>query len=326
MSKPSSHPHPDLVSHRSVGHQPSGQRRLAQRQSGHQSARHRPGFRDLAGGPVRVAFFGSYAWSVDYLAALHASPRTDVVLVVTRHDDFGSGGERTFATPVTEWCEAQASGIAVFKPRSLKGDDALAVIGAARPDVVVSAGYSLLLPEDLYGGVAQAGINVHPSLLPQYRGADPVRRAILDGVAETGVSLHLLTQAFDEGPLLWQHRIGIDPAWNAGDVLREAGRIAAPALPDVVHGFVSGRLEPFDQQGEATLAPALEGAEVEVGRTHPVETARRLYRALAPYRFPLWVDGGRRAAIVEMDSVADARCETLTFADGEVRCRLEDVR
>lgn len=301
MSNPSAHPRSDLTGHR-------------------------PGFRDLEGGPVRVVFFGSYAWSVDYLAALHASPLIDVVLVVTRHDDLDTGGERTFVTPVTVWCEAHALGIPVFKPRSLKSGDVLAAIGAVRPDVVVSAGYSLLLPEDLYRGVAQAGINVHPSLLPQYRGADPVRRAILDGVAETGVSLHLLTQAFDEGPLLWQHRIGTDPAWNAGDVLREAGRIAAPALPNVVHGFVSGCLEPFDQQGEASLAPALEGAELEVGRTHLMEAVRRLHRSLAPYRFPLWVDGGRRAAIVEMDSAVDARCEMLTFADGEVRCRLEDVR
>lgn len=311
MSNPSSHPRPDFARHRPIGHQ---------------LAEHRPGFCGLAGDPVRVVFFGSYAWSVDYLAALHASPLIDVGLVVTRHDDLGTGGERTFATPVAVWCEAQAPGIPVFKPRSLKGGDSLAAIGAVCPDVVVSAGYSLLLPEDLYRGVAQAGINVHPSLLPQYRGADPVRRAILDGVAETGVSMHLLTQAFDEGPLLWQCRVGIGPAWDAGDVLREAGRIAAPALPDVVHGFVSGCLEPFGQQGEASLAPALEGAEVEVGRTHPVETVRRLYRALAPFRFPLWVDGGRRAAIVEMDCVAGARCETLAFANGEVRCRMEDVR
>lgn len=279
--------------------------------------------------PVRVAFFGSYAWSVDYLAALHASPLVEVVVVVTRHDDHDAAGARTFATPVTEWCEASAPAVPLRKPRSLKDEGERASLAAHGPEIVVSAGYSLLLPEALYRGVARAGINVHPSLLPRYRGADPVRRALLDGAGETGVSLHLLTEAFDAGPLLWQRAVTLDPAWNAGDVLHALAREACPVLPQVVWDFASGRLEPFAQSGQPTYAPALEGRETELRGSDSVDRARRLFRALAPYRHPVWVDGVRRAEIVEMGcepGATGAGCETLVFADGELCCRLEDGR
>lgn len=192
--------------------------------------------------------------------------RHEVVALLTRPDRPAGRGRKLSAPPAK--IVAERLGIPVLQPEQAEHPDA---------EVIVVAAYGLLIPPALLG--RGLWLNVHPSLLPRWRGAAPVERAILAGDAETGVTIHETVEALDAGPVAAMRAFPIGHEDDAGTVYARAGELAVELLDEVLSGEPS--FEP--QQGEATYAEKLTAADRQIDPDEPPEAQLRRIRALSPH-------------------------------------------
>jgi methionyl-tRNA formyltransferase len=229
---------------------------------------------------MRVAFLGNDRWSVPSLEAL-ASSRHDVALVVTRDPRPAGRGREPTPTPVAE--AARHLGLAVLETPTVKQGEGLDALQRVEPDVLVVVAYGEILPAEVLSLPRIAPVNVHFSLLPRLRGADPVRRAILDGVPVTGVTTMRMDEGLDTGPILLQEEqvvVDEDDAGTLGDRLaRQGGELLVRTL-DVLE---EGRMEERPQDdAEATHAPKLRSEDEWIDWSEPADRVWRRIRALGP--------------------------------------------
>jgi methionyl-tRNA formyltransferase len=195
--------------------------------------------------------------------------RNEITSLLTRPDAPKGRGRKTGAPPAKE--AAERLGIRVLQPPRLEpGLD----LGA---DVVVIAAYGLLIPEDVLA--ERLWLNVHPSLLPRWRGAAPVERAIMAGDAETGVTIHQTVKELDAGPIAAQRAFAIAPADDAGAVYAKAAALAADLLDDVLP---DPRFTPQPDEG-VTYADKITAADRELDWRLPPEELLNRIRALSPH-------------------------------------------
>jgi methionyl-tRNA formyltransferase len=259
-------------------------------------------------GPVAVAATARFGADVlERLAATH-----DIAYLLTRPDRPRGRGRRTGPPPAKE--TAERLGIPVRQPARL--DDSF---DPEAPTVVVVA-YGALIPADILDRALW--LNVHPSLLPRWRGAAPVERAIMAGDRETGVTIHRTTAALDAGPLAAQRAFAIEPDDDAGAVYAKAAPIAADLVEEVLR---APRFTPQPREG-VTYAEKLTAADRELDWTRPAEELERQVRALSPHigaRAEL--DG--RPVIVWRARVVDGRLQPLEVQpEGRRRMSYEDFR
>ncbi len=229
-----------------------------------------------------MIFLGTPAFAVpslDALWRLQQGGAISVVGVVTQPDRPGNRG-RVGAGPVK--VRGQSLGLLILQPAKL-GREAIDEITSLRPDVLVWAAYGNLIPRALIDAAKKRAVNVHASLLPRWRGAAPVARAILEGDRETGVTLMEGTPELDAGPILVQERTAIDPTETAGELTARlaemGGRLLERELPRYLNGDVRGR--PQDPQ-RATIAPKLVTADGLIDWTRPADEIARRIRGASP--------------------------------------------
>ena len=218
---------------------------------------------------MRVGVAATAPFGADVLERL--AGRHDVAFVLTRPDRPRGRGRRVGAPAAKE--VAERLGIEVRQPERL--DEWIDVGGV---DATVVAAYGALIPEMLLGRTLW--LNVHPSLLPRWRGAAPVERAIMAGDAETGVTIHRTTAALDAGPIAAQERFAIPPEDEAGAVYSKAGELAAQLLDQVLGG--EPVFKPQPEEG-ATYAERLSAADRELDWSRPPEESLNRIRALSPH-------------------------------------------
>jgi methionyl-tRNA formyltransferase len=194
--------------------------------------------------------------------------RHEIELLVTRPDRPRGRGRRIGAPPAKE--AAERLGIPVAQPERL-----LEVPGSA--EVIVVCAYGVLVPAPLL--VDRLWLNVHPSLLPRWRGAAPVERAIMAGDVETGVTIHRTTADLDAGPIAGQRSFPIGPEDDAGIVYAQAARVAVELLDDVLP---QPRFRPQPEEG-ATYAEKIGPADRELHWSWPAEKTVNRVRALSPH-------------------------------------------
>ena len=178
---------------------------------------------------------------------------------------------------------AQDAGIKVLQPRSVADPSFQGVLGALRPEVCIVVAYGKILPRTLLEVPALGFVNVHFSLLPAYRGAAPVQRALMDGATETGVSIMLLTEGMDEGPVIAIRKVTVsitDTSASLGDRLAaEGGDLLVPVLLDYASGAVVPRPQ---EEAAATYAPKIGEEETRIDWHQPPHVIHNLVRALEP--------------------------------------------
>jgi len=204
-------------------------------------------------------------------------------------------------------------GLELFQPATLKDDDALARLGAVRPQVLVVAAYGLLLPPRALEAAPLGALNIHASLLPRWRGAAPIQRALLAGDRETGITVMQMDAGLDTGAILSQHPLAIaadDDARSLHDRLAATGAQAiVAALADLAAGRVQPRPQPADG---VTYAQKISKDEAELDWSRPcVEIERRL-RALRP------APGARTQLRGEAIKLWRARCAAGSGLPGSV--------
>jgi len=231
---------------------------------------------------LRVVFAGTPEFSVPCLEACRASG-AEVVAVYTQPDRPAGRGRKLTPSPVKQ--AALAAGIPVEQPESLKSQEARDALAAYRPDLMVVVAYGLILPRKVLALPRLGCWNVHASLLPRWRGAAPIQRAILAGDAESGVDLMQMEAGLDTGPVLLERRTPIDRADTGGSLHDRLSALGADVLAEGLRRAMAGEtLAPTPQPEEGvTYAHKLDKAEAKLDFQRDAPALERQVRAFDPW-------------------------------------------
>ena len=270
---------------------------------------------------MRVVFMGTPDFAVPCLEHLVLNGH-EVVAVYTQTDKPAGRGRAPVSSAVKK--AAQALKIPVLQPASLKGADVVEQLAGFRPDVIVVAAYGQILPQQVLDIPRHGCINIHPSLLPKYRGASPVAAAILAGDEFAGVSIMLMDRGLDTGPILSRAMISISVQDTTESVTAKLSQVAARMLQDTLVGWVRGEIVPQPQnEAEATYSPQISKEDGEIDWSLPAIEIWRRVRAYYPWPgcYTRWQ--GKQLKIIEAvplpaeKTIEAGRAVALTPAEGK---------
>lgn len=278
--------------------------------------------------PLRVLMMGTPEFAVPVLESL-LQAGYQVVGVFTQPDK--PVGRRRVLTPPSLKVAAQKWGLPVFQPASLRQEAALQEVRELRPDLAVTAAYGQLLPQRFLDIPTYGCLNVHGSLLPRWRGAAPIQRALMVGDKETGITIMKTVLALDAGPVLGNVTVEIasdDTYDTLHDKLAQAG---SRLLVNLIPNYVSGQLEPKAQEeAGVTYAERILRADELIDFSQSVQTVYNHLRALTPapggtasfqgQPMKLWSDGPSSLGSGEAGQIGEAKI----VANGETMVRCAD--
>ena len=231
--------------------------------------------------PFRIAFFGTPAFAVPTLESLLASDHR-VPVVVTQPDRPRGRGQKVVPGPVKAL--AAARGLTILQPEKLVQDALAPELQALDLDLGVVAAYGKILPEWLIALPRLGMINVHASLLPRYRGASPIHRAVMNGDSETGVTIMRVVKALDAGAMLSGVRLPIDPDETSEELEKRLAVAGARLLVETVDDMERGRVvETPQDDGLSTYAPRLRKEEGLIDWSRPASAIHNQVRGLHPW-------------------------------------------
>jgi len=230
---------------------------------------------------MRVVFMGTPDFSVPTLTEIISSGH-EVVAVYTRAPKPAGRGQAERRTPVHE--TAEAFGIPVFTPRSLKGEAEQAQFASLDADVAVVVAYGLLLPKAILEAPAYGCLNLHGSLLPRWRGAAPIQRAIMAGDEKTGIVVMQMDEGLDTGAMGPTEIIPIGPDMTAGELHDQMKLVGADLMGRALAALERGSLDftPQPESGE-TYAAKIDKAEARIDFSRPAAEVHNLIRGLSPF-------------------------------------------
>ena len=297
----------------------------------------------MVGPPLRIVFFGTPDFALPTLDAILRSGHT-VVGVVTQPDRPRGRGQKTRVAPVK--ARALDADLPVLQPERLRDAGFMKALAELDADLGVVAAYGKILTEDVLALPRLGLINVHASLLPKYRGAAPVHRAIIAGEHETGITIMRVVKALDAGPMLAIARRPISRDETSEQVEHDLSRIGAGLLAKTIHGLAAGGVAETPQDDtRATYAPRLTREDGAVDWNCPARHIHNLIRGLHPWPHafafvtgPSRASGARlillRSAVdqsgvpagVAPGTVLEAGGDRLRIATGEGVIRIEELQ
>jgi methionyl-tRNA formyltransferase len=247
---------------------------------------------------VRIAYAGTPEFAVPALTALLGSPHS-VVGVLTQPDRPKGRGRQLASSPVKQ--AALDHGIPVSQPQSLKDESSRADLLAWRPDALVVVAYGLILPQAVLDLPRSGCFNIHASLLPRWRGAAPIQRAVMAGDRETGITIMRMTAGLDTGPILLQETVPITPADTAASLHDSLSQLGARALLRALEGVENGSLASRPQPADGvTYAAKLDKSEAAIDWTRSAEEIARKVRAFDPWPIAETHLGGEQLRIYKV--------------------------
>ena len=228
---------------------------------------------------MRIVFMGSPEFSVPVLEALHTAGH-EIASVYCQPPRPAGRGKKDRPTAVQ--VRAEALGLPVRHPPSLKDAAAREAFAALNADVAVVVAYGLILPQAVLDAPARGCLNIHASLLPRWRGAAPIHRAILAGDAQTGVCIMQMEAGLDTGPVLLRDATAIGDEETTGDLHDRLSALGARLILDALQRLDSLVPEPQPNHG-VTYAAKIDKAEAALDWTRPAEDVSRQIRGLAPF-------------------------------------------
>jgi len=229
---------------------------------------------------LRVVFFGTSAFAVPSLDQLVASGY-EVVAVVTQPDSFQGRGKKVLPHPIKEL--AMRHGLNIYQFDTIKEAEAIKKISLYKADLIVVVSYGQIIPEALLQLPLYGCINVHASLLPKYRGAAPIRRALMAGEDITGVSIMKMDQGLDTGDVLMQETMCINEEIDHGELEGSLSKLGARSLVKTIELLKQGLLSQIKQNDdEATYARKLQRGDESVNWKLDVKAIHNQIRAMSP--------------------------------------------
>ncbi|SFG80795.1 methionyl-tRNA formyltransferase [Palleronia marisminoris] len=228
---------------------------------------------------MRVIFMGTPDFSVPALEALDREGH-EIACVYTQPPRPAGRGKKDRPTPVQR--AAEARGIEVRHPRTLRDPDAQADFAALGADVAVVVAYGLILPQAVLDTPRHGCLNIHASLLPRWRGAAPIHRAILAGDPETGVCIMRMEAGLDTGPVILRETTAIGPENTTGDLHDRLSGMGASAVVEALNRLGALHETPQPEIG-ATYAEKIDKAEARIDWSRPAVEVDRQIRGLSPF-------------------------------------------
>jgi methionyl-tRNA formyltransferase len=253
---------------------------------------------------MKTVFMGSPEFALPALQMLIKN-KYDINAVYTQPDKRTGRGQRVLACPVKQY--AVEHGLQVIQPDTLKDQEAISLLQALRPDILVVAAYGQILPDAVLQIPKYKCINIHPSLLPKYRGPSPITAAIINGDATTGVTIMLIEQKLDSGPILNQAEIPLDINDNADSLSKRLSIAGADLLVKTIPGWIEGEVVPrIQDEKQASYTKLVVKEDGKLDWKLPALHLWRKVRAYYPWPgcFTMWK--GNRLKIVDafpLDSI-----------------------
>ena len=259
---------------------------------------------------LKLAYMGTPDFAVPSLAALVEAGH-EVAAVYSQPPRRAGRGQKERPSPVHAWAEEH--GLPVRTPRTLRDEGAQAEFAALGLDAAIVAAYGLILPRPVLEAPRLGCINVHASLLPRWRGAAPIQRAILAGDTETGISIMMMEEGLDTGPVLRMESLPIGPETTAGELHDALAALGGCMIAPVLADFEAGHIvpEPQDDAG-TTYAKKIEKPEARIDWSEEASLVARRIHAFAPWPGAWFTLGGERVKALA------ARIEPADGALGEV--------
>ncbi len=265
---------------------------------------------------MRIIFMGTPDFAVPTLDALVAAGH-DICAVYSQPPRPAGRGKSLSPTPVHR--RAEELGLTVHTPVSLRDPEAQAAFADHGADVAIVAAYGLILPQAILDAPQLGCLNVHASLLPRWRGAAPVQRAILAGDAETGVTIMQMEAGLDTGPMLAKVHTAIDGK-TAGDLTSELAELGATLLVEVL-AYLSAYPAVAQSEDGVTYAAKIAKAESRIDFHQPAAAVERQVRAFAPAPGAFFELGGERFRILAAEtSTASGEPGTVLDTDLTIAC------
>lgn len=262
---------------------------------------------------MKIVFMGTPDFAVKALEALAA--RYEVVCVYTREPQEAGRGKKLTKSPVHEFAEAH--GILVRTPKTLRSAEAQAELKALQADISVVAAYGLILPQAVIEAFPLGCINIHGSLLPRWRGAAPIQRAIEAGDNESGITIMKVVEKLDAGDMLLKGSVPIT-AETTGETLHDAmAGLGAELIVKALDNWQNLHAEPQDER-LVTYAAKIDKAESRLDFSMPAEVLERKIRAFNPYPAVYFEYGGERYKILRA-KVVDETGKAGAILDGAGR-------
>lgn len=199
---------------------------------------------------MRIVFMGTPQFSIPTLERLNSS-EYEVMAVYTQPDRPSGRGKTASSAPVKRIAEKH--GLSVFQPMSLRDETEIERLAALSPDAIVVVAYGQILPQEILEIPRFGCLNIHPSLLPKYRGAAPVAAAILSGDEETGVSVMLMDSGMDTGPVLSQQKVLIEPRDTTESLEEKLANVGADLLMKTLPEWIEQKLVPERQDNSKVI-------------------------------------------------------------------------
>ena len=246
---------------------------------------------------MRILFMGTPDIAADSLAALLDAGH-EVCAVFTRRDKPVGRKQILTAPPVKQL--AQQHDIPVYQPRTLRDGSSDELIRQLAPDIIVVVAYGCIIPPQLLHTAKYGCINLHVSLLPKYRGSAPIQWAVLNGDAETGVSIMQLDEGLDTGDVLMVEPVAIDPEETSGELFDRVSAVGARTLVDALAKIEAGQLTPVPQDhSKATLAPPLSKDTARFAFTEDAAHIHNWVRGMNPWPTAWFEQDGKRIKVSE---------------------------
>jgi methionyl-tRNA formyltransferase len=283
---------------------------------------------------LRIVFLGTPEFAVPTFTELVARGH-EVVAVYTRAPAAAGRGMAARRSPVHE--AAGKFGIAVHHPKTLRGEDVAAAFRAHAADVAVVVAYGLILPEAILDAPAHGCLNLHASLLPRWRGAAPIHRAIMAGDSETGVMVMKMEEGLDTGPVGLAERVAIDENATTGELHDQLSLLGGDLMARALSALDRGSLSFTPQAAEGiTYANKIDKSETRINWSKPARDVHNHIRGLSPYPgawFEVEIDGKPVRVKVLRSALASGNGkpgsmldDALTIAAGEGAVKLLEVQ
>ncbi len=245
---------------------------------------------------MKVLFLGTPSFSLPSLEALHKE--VGVSWVVTQPDRPSGRGMRKRPPPVKEL--AEKLGIPVFQPESK--EELGSIVSELKPDVCIVVAYGMILPKKVLRIPKFGFLNLHPSLLPKFRGPAPIQRVLMAGEEETGNTVILMTERVDAGPILAQEKVRVEEKDNLKTLSEKLSKKGSELLVKTLMAWVEGRVEPTPQkEEEATYAPPVREEELRICWLAPSGSVRDRVRGLYPDAYTYF--RGKRIKVLKVSPV-----------------------
>ncbi|CDZ99463.1 Methionyl-tRNA formyltransferase [Jeotgalicoccus saudimassiliensis] len=243
---------------------------------------------------TKIIFMGTPDFSVPILKELHKEYGVDLVISQPARPV----GRKKVMTDPPVAAAAKLLGIELYQPETMKSEEAFKIVSDLNPDLIITAAFGQLLPEEILNIPALGSLNVHASLLPKHRGGAPIHRALIDGDEETGVTIMYMAKKLDAGDIVSARSIKIEDSDNTGTLFNKLSSIGASLLMDTLPAVIDGTNGRTPQNdSEATFSPNILKSDEVISFNKPAREVFNHIRGLAPWPVGHTILGDKRLKI-----------------------------